>query len=285
MKNFHLNGKRLFTFGCSFTNYNYPTWADIIGFHYPVYENWGRPSQGNSFILSSVIECHKRNNFTEEDDILILWSGIDRFDFYQFGNWTTKHGAYPHNDKFSCCPDGYEILSSTYKSACNCYLQSKNLNFRSMDWQGRSLNQDIDNIFNLDAEIEQVKFLTNKQKTKRFDYNEYENFLTDLYKRQSGPSWPTLNQILNGKHDVTDEYVLQEIEDFKQRIYYHCDWNFEEEIVDGHPFPLQHLEFVKTYFPNFKISIECETWVKNIELQILDGTYRGFRNRSPKERL
>lgn len=285
MSDFRLKGKRLFTFGCSFTNYNYPTWADIIGFHYPIYENWGKPSQGNSFILSSVIEADKRNNFNKDDDILILWSGIDRFDFYQFGNWTVKHMAYPHNDTFSCCPDGYEILSSTFKSACHGYLDNKEVNFRSMDWQGPCINKDIDRLFDLSSDIEQVKFQQNTKKTKRFDYVEYQNFLNNLYKRLSGPSWPTLNQILNGKHDVTDEYVLKELEDFKEKIYYHSDWNFEEEVVDRHPFPKQHLEFVKTYFPDLKISADCEKWINEIESEILDGSYRGFKNNSPKKRL
>ena len=33
---------RLFTFGCSFTQYWWPTWADILGYQHDFYENWGR---------------------------------------------------------------------------------------------------------------------------------------------------------------------------------------------------------------------------------------------------
>ena len=32
---------RLFTFGCSFTNYAWPTWADFLGLEFEHFENWG----------------------------------------------------------------------------------------------------------------------------------------------------------------------------------------------------------------------------------------------------
>jgi hypothetical protein len=105
---YKLTGKRLFAFGCSMTAYNYPTWADILGYHYPFYENWGKPGSGNNFILSSIIECGERHTFTPDDDIIIMWTSSDRIDFYQFG-WTSKNHAFPHTDPDSSCPDGYEL--------------------------------------------------------------------------------------------------------------------------------------------------------------------------------
>jgi hypothetical protein len=38
--------QRLFTFGCSFTKNNYPTWADIAGTQFSYYQNWAQPGAG-----------------------------------------------------------------------------------------------------------------------------------------------------------------------------------------------------------------------------------------------
>jgi len=281
-----LTGNRLFAFGDSLTYYNYPTWADILGYHYPFYENWGKAGSGNSFILSSVIECDKRNNFTPEDDIIISWSAIDRIDFYQHTNWSVKIGAYPHNDPFSCCPDGYELMSAVYKSACHGYLKNKNLKFKSIDPFGTTLNSDIEKMFSSEfAEIEQVSMAVNKKKTSRTDFNEYQDFLVDLYKKQAGADWPTLNQILNSKHEITDPDILKETEDFKERIYYHSDWDFDKQIVDWHPLPAQHMDFVKKQFRDFSISKDCVEWVNEIQNQIDSGIYKGFTPYKPKNRF
>lgn len=283
---YKLTGKRLFAFGCSMTYYNYPTWADILGYNYPFYENWGKPGSGNNFILSSVIECDKRNNFTPEDDIIISWSAIDRFDFYQYTDWSVKIGAYPHNDPFSCCPDGYELMSTVYKSACHGYLKNKNLKFKSIDPFGAPMNNDIEKLFSSEFdEIEQVSMRINKKKTKRTDFNEYQDFMSDLYKKQAGADWPTLNQILNSKHEITNPDVLKEIEDFKERIYYHSDWDFDSEVVDWHPSPLQHMDFVQKQFTDFNISNDCIAWINEIQNQIDSGTYRGFTPYKPKNRF
>jgi len=283
---YNFRKKRLFTFGCSMTSYTYPTWADILGFHYSTFENWGKQGQGNNFILSSVIECDKRNNFSDDDDILILWTSIDRLDFYQFTNWGTKHKMYPHNNSSANCPDGYELLSLIYKSACYAYLDFKKINYKSMDWSGKPMNPTLANLFTLENnKTKQVKFSYNKKKVKPTNYNEYIDFLTDLYKKQAGQEWPTLNQILTNTHNIKDTYILKEIEDFKKRVYNDNDWDFDKEIIDSHPLPSQHLKFVETYFPNFKINQACYNWIFEIESQILSGEYKGFKNFKPKDRF
>ena len=79
--------KRFFAFGCSFTNYIWPTWADIIGQDIEYYENWGVMGAGNQFIFNSVIEANQRYNFTDTDLIMIMWSIIDREDRYIENKW------------------------------------------------------------------------------------------------------------------------------------------------------------------------------------------------------
>jgi hypothetical protein len=78
---------RLFVFGCSFTRYLWPTWADIIGQDIPLYENWGRGGAGNHYIFNSVIEANIRHTFTKDDLVMIMWSSTTREDRYSNNNW------------------------------------------------------------------------------------------------------------------------------------------------------------------------------------------------------
>lgn len=72
--------KRLFTFGCSFTQWNWPTWADILGKNYDLHENWGIAGIGNRAIAHRVSECILKNTLTDQDTIIVQWTDYHRFD-------------------------------------------------------------------------------------------------------------------------------------------------------------------------------------------------------------
>jgi hypothetical protein len=55
--------RRLFAFGCSFTNYRWSTWADCLAPEFDYFENWGQAGAGNHYIFNSVMECDQRNHF------------------------------------------------------------------------------------------------------------------------------------------------------------------------------------------------------------------------------
>jgi hypothetical protein len=76
--------RRLFTFGCSFTMYAWPTYADILGDHFEVYENWAFPGLGNRAIAERVAECHAKNKFTKDDVVIVQWSTHIRNDYHTF---------------------------------------------------------------------------------------------------------------------------------------------------------------------------------------------------------
>lgn len=89
---------RIFTFGCSWTRYVWPTWADIIRYASdapPVY-NWGNPGIGNVGIFYKMVECDLKNKFTDRDLILVQWSSWTREDRYlnqweAYGNVFNSH--------------------------------------------------------------------------------------------------------------------------------------------------------------------------------------------------
>jgi len=73
--------QRLFTFGCSYTSYNWPTWADILGVEFNMFYNWGLAGLGNKAISERIAECDTHFNFTENDLVIVQWSSYYRHDW------------------------------------------------------------------------------------------------------------------------------------------------------------------------------------------------------------
>jgi len=85
---------RLFTFGCSFTNYRWSTWADCLAPEFDRFENWAQSGAGNHYIFNSVMEADQRHNFTTGDTVVVCWTNVMREDRYTdrwqtLGNVTT----------------------------------------------------------------------------------------------------------------------------------------------------------------------------------------------------
>lgn len=99
---------RLYTFGCSFTSYAWPTWADFFGLEFDKFENWGIPGIGNVAIANRVTECCLKNDFNDDDIIVIQWSSHLRNDYHMFRpvqsrdtdfNWKTKGSIFSYTNK------------------------------------------------------------------------------------------------------------------------------------------------------------------------------------------
>lgn len=88
---------RIWTFGCSFTSYNWPTWADIVLTHGRASGingyNLGRQGAGNLYIACKIWECNAKYKFNSDDWVFICWSGFNREDRYT----ATKHWVTPGN--------------------------------------------------------------------------------------------------------------------------------------------------------------------------------------------
>lgn len=95
--------KRIFAFGCSYTAYSWPTWADIIAYDLGLpYENWALGGLGNFGIQARLVECDLKNNLDQDDLVLVMWSGWnreDRFDISK-GGWLCG-GCIFHNPYYS----------------------------------------------------------------------------------------------------------------------------------------------------------------------------------------
>jgi len=82
--------KRFYSFGCSWTNFIWPTWADIVAWDLEVpFENWGITGSCNQVISSKLVECDLKNTFTTNDLIVVVWSGWNRESRYKNKIWHT----------------------------------------------------------------------------------------------------------------------------------------------------------------------------------------------------
>jgi hypothetical protein len=109
--------KRVFMFGCSFTSYWWPTWANIISLMMPDAEkyNFGKTGGGNLYIAERIIAANQRYKFNDQDLILIMWSTHCREDRYIENVWETPGNIFTQNyysqdfvKKYSCVR-GYMI--------------------------------------------------------------------------------------------------------------------------------------------------------------------------------
>lgn len=84
-----LKYKRFFTFGCSYTSYQWPTWANILAKEMPNAEfyNFGKSGAGNVMIACRVGEAAQRFTFCETDLVMVMWSSFCREDRWIEGDW------------------------------------------------------------------------------------------------------------------------------------------------------------------------------------------------------
>jgi hypothetical protein len=80
--------KRFFAFGCSYTNWIWPTWADIVATQFDEYYNYGMSGRGNWYIYNMFLNADKQYKFTKDDLIVIQWSEWSRNDALIDGKWT-----------------------------------------------------------------------------------------------------------------------------------------------------------------------------------------------------
>lgn len=91
--------KRIFAFGCSFTGYSWPTWADVISFEAKEaeYFNYAKAGSGNLLISLKVSEANERYKFCESDLVMIMWSTFCREDRWVDGRWLANGNIWNSN--------------------------------------------------------------------------------------------------------------------------------------------------------------------------------------------
>lgn len=126
--------KRFFAFGCSFTKYCWPSWADLLSKEMPnaEYFNFGLGGSGNQLISYRIAEANTRYKFTDTDLIMVMWTTYYREDRWVNGKWIAHGNIYNHHEgvydetwirKFAD-PKGYLIRDLAIMELTRGYLKS-----------------------------------------------------------------------------------------------------------------------------------------------------------------
>lgn len=121
--------KRIFAFGCSFTSYRWPTWADIIAVEAKTeYYNYGVSGLGNLGIMCKIVEANARYKFNEDDLVMVMWSTYSREDRWFNGSWYSMGNVWnsPYPDSWVrdfCDPVGHMIRDHAIINQTNRMLK------------------------------------------------------------------------------------------------------------------------------------------------------------------
>ena len=233
---------RLFTFGCSFTNYKWQTWADIIGTQFNEFQNWGKAGAGNFFISSNLYECHSINKITKDDVVLIMFSSIDRFDFInQKSDFETNGSIYGENHSlfgdfvFNKWSEEFALYNSWFSIT--------------------SVKQLLDSIG------------CEYQLMKSFNFNQIDG--PREYKKPNN-----VHQRVDICLELINEMIVGEnLTEFHTKKNQHYYFDDLPSKVDGHPPISVYLEWIKQNMEKYyvkEMDIICEDWEKNIPKKIND---------------
>lgn len=236
--------KRIFAFGCSFTHYKWPTWADLISLESPdaVYRNYGFAGMGNLAISTRIIEGSKRFKFNSDDLILVMWSTFCREDRWLRGRWFTQgsvyNSSYPQDwIRDYTDPVGYLIRDHALIYSTNQYIKNLGCDsviLRSSPFDFTEANPDSDTVDILDGLSLIYK-------------NDYNNLPLDLY-TFNGNSWG------NDTQEFFDDY--------------HTDIKVQTWRQDSHPFSSTYARYldlvgVKLSDSTVQFASEFDEFIKN----------------------
>jgi hypothetical protein len=153
--------KRFFAFGCSFTGYIWPTWADVLSKEMPQSEfyNMGHAGAGNLFITARLTEINAKFKFNSDDLVIVMWTTFCREDRYFNNNWSAPGNIFTQNmydekfvEKFAD-PKGYLIRDLALITAATGFLKSlpcDSITLSSIPYNYQNENTDgIDDILSL----------------------------------------------------------------------------------------------------------------------------------------
>ena len=204
--------RRLFAFGCSFTEYPWPTWAEIAGLGFDEFYNCGHCGAGNQLIMGRILEADKKMQFTQDDLVLVMWTSTPRIDMYHKGSWRLGGNLEHH------CFYDEQWLDSYWSQDLGVYTSWQTITAAKQYLNSRGIAHKFMSAFDFDYRAE--------------DYHRpeaAEQFLADI----------------RAMIDLPAEHTWAE-QRFKDTDYYHM---INESHPDRHPSIKMHLAYLREFLP------------------------------------
>lgn len=204
---------RITTFGCSFTSYDWPTWADIIGVGHD-FENWGVAGLGNVGILNRMFHADMRGRLND-GLVITMWTTVNREDRSKEMTWRAAgnvfNNPYYDSDFLAKHWDDNDALNKTLMAM----------------WSANKLSKANSFMFQ-NASLAGLKYIFDEYKGKSiFDYSPEFQPIMDKIKTHS---W------LKGVYE--DEFEKE------HRFPNNTVLRGGKRVFDHHPTPAQHLAWI-----------------------------------------
>lgn len=249
--------KRLVTIGCSFTRYDWPTWADWMGSAYSEFYNYGSGGCGNRYIFHAFSDANSRGLIDKDTDVVIQWSSCVRDDRMDPGttSWFGGGGVYfsdyytqEFRDRYF---NPYQIVLETinYIKSIRLILDIKKVNYAMFfmlnPWDGDFLGEPWDE--KMGSIVGRKELIRIKRLFNKLQYSIEGNF-------------------------IEESLTFFQLDHQKERYYAYQPNPKEHPPIDGHPGPKVHLDYLRKniipYFPNVELPelsqslLEWEAWSK-----------------------
>ena len=128
--------KRFFSFGCSFTNWKWPTWNDYIGLNFDEYYSLGCGGADNKNILYRLLKADRKYKFTSDDTIMVMFTSFNRLSYVDKHYYINNIGdLVQHNIKAHPIGKNYNFQTAVYDSyiaiqSIKSILDSKNIKYK-----------------------------------------------------------------------------------------------------------------------------------------------------------
>jgi len=268
---------KLFVFGCSFTRYHWPTWADILSQQYDVFENWAVPGAGNHFIFNSVVECNRRHAFNEDDTVIVMWTTSTREDRYVDNQWLVSGNVNDFRvydrEWVSRFADqkGFLVRDLAFISAVNNMLDKVGCKKYVTCLDTLDYEPDVSQVYKVDLDCllpDVFSTVFNRDWYSRPGWIDWENCQQN-YNKYKGKHWPGSWQemldifyyktVTNNLSKKTNSEILEDL-DYRRNLV-RCDL---------HPLPGEHLLYLDRAGLGERITkttrkwiSECDQWLKD----------------------
>jgi len=233
---------RLFTFGCSFTNYRWSTWADCLAPEFDYFENWGQSGAGNHYIFNSMMEADQRHRFDEGDTVIVCWTNVLRDDRYIKDRWITLGGV----------------------ASANVY--TKEFLTYEVDLRGYFI-RDI-------AMIKAAKEMLRSRPGVKW----YFTSMIPMYMEDIHTNVVVDRDVVELYQDVLDDFVPSFFETLRPEGW----WLSPPLPMDDHPSPAEHLEFLDKHFPGWVTKTETRVKIANETTHLRKDPHRDGMCRLPR---
>jgi len=246
---------KLLTYGCSFTDYDWSTWANILAknFNYKL-EQKGRQGCGNNFIAYRIKEDIQDKLITSADRVRIMWCYFNRISDIKG----------PHT--FSSIPETHNPIKKEKNARDNCkiiietekILLDNGIDYDFLSWLPLPKNSD--------------KFLKEKL-VKTIKPPVYTVVFKDSWMSRTDRAIRIDNETPKLLTKRLYQFAKQKNISIIELIRNHSPHHKLEPFYDLHPTPLHHLEYLQSIYPDLSWDPELIAEINRENQEVLSKVW------------